>query len=364
MASDGTYVQQPSLPTSHIRACKKLKFIVLGGAGAGKTSIVRRYFHGHFDFHHIPTVGSDFYTKRISDPSTQSSSSSSSRDENIENEKNSYNGRNDNNLLNDEKKDDSPQAIRSVQHVHQPHAHLQDRYLSMQVWDTPGKERYAADRKPIYTAAFSDNFFKNADAAILVYDITSSTSFTHVLKWHADLMERIRRLEATGERTRPFPVLIVANKTDILKQRHTQQRRQQAVVPQRDVMGLAGKNFRGKDFSYEYSASAPSTASKQNLASAAPSSLASCKNTALVSSSSSSSSAARSPRNRFEISTYMGTGDQTSYLEAVLSGEIRGAYLDSLLSTEDRSHPDTDMVLLWCMRNGLKHMQVSALDGK
>jgi hypothetical protein len=38
-------------------------------------------------------------------------------------------------------------------------------------------------------------------------------------------------------------------------------------------------------------------------------------------------------------------------------------YVDSVLNTEDISHPDRDMVLLWCMRNGLTHMEVSALDG-
>jgi hypothetical protein len=40
-----------------------------------------------------------------------------------------------------------------------------------------------------------------------------------------------------------------------------------------------------------------------------------------------------------------------------------GWYLDSVLNTEDGSHPDRDMVLLWCMRNGLTHCEVSALDG-
>jgi hypothetical protein len=195
----------------------------------------------------------------------------------------------------------------------------------------------------MYTAAFSDNFFKNADASLLVYDITSSTSFTHVLKWHADLMERIRRLEATGERTRPFPVLIVANKMDISSQdtRRPGQNPSSAndnVVLQRNVMGFLGKSFRGKDSRYEYSAS---PATKQTTA-----------------------SSTKSPRNRFELSTYMGTGDQTSYLEAVLNNDVEGgSYLESLLSTEDGSHPDKDMVLLWCMRNGLKHMEVSALDG-
>ena len=62
----------------------------------------------------------------------------------------------------------------------------------------------------------------------------------------------------------------------------------------------------------------------------------------------------------------MGTGDETTYLEYVLgksSGAADGSYLESLLSTEDKSHPDKDMVLLWCMRNGLQHVEVSALEG-
>jgi hypothetical protein len=140
---------------------------------------------------------------------------------------------------------------------------------------------------------------------------------------------------------------------DILKQ-DTRQSREKAVVTQRDIMGLVGKTFRGKDSRYEYSASPPK----------APASSAS----SVVSSSSNKSKQQqqqRSHRNRVEISTYMGTGDQTSYLEAVLNNEVvRGSYLESLLSTEDGSHPDKDMVLLWCMRNGIEHMEVSALDGK
>jgi GTPase SAR1 family protein len=303
-------------PTPHTSSAapptvRKLKCIVLGGAGAGKTSILRRYFHGNFDPRRMPTLGSDFYSRKIPDPRESPSPPSDSAE--------------------DEKKEGSTVTL--------PHPKA---LLSMQVWDTPGRERYAANRKPMYTAAFSDNFFKNADAALLLYDITSSTSFTHVLKWHADLMERIRRLEAMGERTRPFPALIVANKMDILV-RDTHPSRQQAVVLQRDVIGLTGKTFRGKDSRYEYSACPPPKTSST--------------------SSASSSSTKMEPLRRQEISTYMGTGDQTSYLQAVLNNDVQGSYLESLLSTEDGSHPDKDMVLLWCMRNGLKHMEVSALDG-
>jgi len=313
------------------RSVEKLKFIVLGGANAGKTSILRQYFHGCFDPARRPTVGSDFYTKKIP-PSVKTSPSSTT----TQGKKSSQSGHSNGSHQEEQ---------RHLQHVRAS--------LSVQVWDTPGRERFAANQtKPLYTAAFSDSFFKSADAAILVYDITSSTSFTHVLKWFKDLMTRIRRLELSGERTRPFPVVIVGNKIDIMHQRDTHPSRRQAVVAQRDVLGMTNKAFRGKDLHYEYTACA--THSSENSMSAASG----------VPGNNSNKKRGTNDRHRFELSTYMGTGEKTNYLQAVLNNDVQiGSYLESLLSTEDGSHPDKDMVILWCMRNGLKHMEVSALDG-
>jgi hypothetical protein len=61
--------------------------------------------------------------------------------------------------------------------------HKQGR-IWVQVWGTPGKEcdSIVEKTKAIYTAYFSDNFSKNANAAVLVYNAYSSTSFTHTLK--------------------------------------------------------------------------------------------------------------------------------------------------------------------------------------
>jgi hypothetical protein len=39
------------------------------------------------------------------------------------------------------------------------------------------------------------------------------------------------------------------------------------------------------------------------------------------------------------------------------------SYLESLAISEDLSHPDRDMVLLWCKRNNLYHCEVSAATG-
>ena len=46
----------------------RLKCIVLGSAGAGKTSILRRYFHQAFDYGRNPTIGADFYSRQIRNP--------------------------------------------------------------------------------------------------------------------------------------------------------------------------------------------------------------------------------------------------------------------------------------------------------
>jgi len=258
---------------------ERVKCIVLGAAGAGKTSILRRYFNNIFSDYRVPTQGSDFYTGRVRNPLQLSH-------ENNE----------------DEKKEHYAVDV------------------SLQIWDTAGRERFVAGRKTKYTAALSDEFFRHADAAMLVYDATSSTSFTQLLKWHADLMRRIKELSIHY-----MPVLIVANKMDIFGQQLEPQQRR-TTVPQRDVLGLKG-TFRGKDMPYEYRASPSSQDDKKTN---------------------------RDNGRRVEISTYMATGDTWTTDQM---------YVDSVLNTEDISHPDRDMVLLWCMRNGLKHMEVSALDG-
>ena len=54
---------------------RKLQCLLLGAAGAGKTSIMRRYFHRHFEAGtRVPTLGSDFYIGRVTVPMNSSSS--------------------------------------------------------------------------------------------------------------------------------------------------------------------------------------------------------------------------------------------------------------------------------------------------
>lgn len=315
----------------------KVKVVLLGGQNAGKTSILRRYFHGNFfSDGRMPTIGADVYstiTTARSSP-TQSSTETSIDEEEAK-----------------EKRNNSIQ-IRKKRHVALP------RPISIQVWDTPGRERFLnPNGKTRYTASFSDNFLRNLDAVCLVYDVSSSTSFTHVLNWYYELIERIRRMKANHERSRHLPIVIVGNKIDIFQDRNTRQKellnRKKEVVQQRNVLGLT-QNWRGRDYRYEYSANAPALKSTPTK----PSSSRKKTDNKIDG----HNNDVGGKENRLELLTYLGTN--TNYLEAILNNEVyRGSYLDSLLSSEDNSHPDKDMVQLWCMRNGLIHMEVSAKSG-
>lgn len=56
-----------------------------------------------------------------------------------------------------------------------------DHDVKLQIWDTGGSERYRA-MAPMY--------FQNAQAAIIVYDITNSSSFNDVEVWLRELREK------------------------------------------------------------------------------------------------------------------------------------------------------------------------------
>lgn len=266
----------------HQRCRVKLQCLVLGAAGAGKTSLLRRYFHNAFQAGtRVPTLGSDFYTGRVPNPLQEHNSSST-----------------DSHVL-----------------------------INLQMWDTPGRERFYSKRQRRHTdaASLGASFFRQADAVMLVYDMTSSTSFTQLLKWYADLVDLCQ--------SKPVPILIVANKLDLFIA--DQQRASTWVHPrrvsQRDVLGLAG-SFRGNDFRYEYRVStqlSPNPMKKKHQR--------------------------KQSHRRMEISSFLANRENWT---------TDGSYLESLLNSEDASHPDREMVLLWCMRNGLKHVEVSAATGE
>ena len=75
---------------------------------------------------------------------------------------------------------------------------INDTMVKLNVWDTAGQERYHSLAKMYY---------KDADAAILVYDITKHDSFDGMIRWHKEV----------SENSKPGIVIAVAgNKEDLV----------------------------------------------------------------------------------------------------------------------------------------------------
>ncbi len=210
-------------------------------------------------------------------------------------------------------------------------------HVTLQCWDTPGSERMDPRNKPTAdssAATFRQEFFRPADAVLLVYDVTSSTSFKQLLKWYADLLQ----LEQT------LPILVLGNKLDLTVQGGASPlRRRVPSIHQRDVMGLRG-HFRGHDFRYEYHVTPPTKASSL-----------SSQLSKQTQPQYTQSHLKKLPKRRMEISSYLVNRENWT---------DDWSYLASVLNSEDQSNPDRDMVLLWCRRNGLQHCEASAATGE
>jgi len=59
---------------------------------------------------------------------------------------------------------------------------IKDRQVKFEIWDTAGQERYRA-LTPMY--------YRNADAAVLVYDITEPESFSALQSWYQELHKNV-----------------------------------------------------------------------------------------------------------------------------------------------------------------------------
>lgn len=67
--------------------------------------------------------------------------------------------------------------------------------VKLQIWDTAGQEKYRS---------LTRTYYRSANMAIIVYDITSKESFHSVERWILDVRE-----------TLCVPIMIIANKTDL-----------------------------------------------------------------------------------------------------------------------------------------------------
>ena len=74
---------------------------------------------------------------------------------------------------------------------------VEDTAINLQLWDTAGQERYRA---------ITNSYYRGANAAMVVFDITNSVSFKDVPKW----LNEIRNNTDSAS----IPIMLIANKSD------------------------------------------------------------------------------------------------------------------------------------------------------
>ena len=103
---------------------RKIKIIVSGDSGVGKSSFIKRFTENVFDDHFIATIGIDFHIKRIKMD---------------EDDENSY---------------------------------------KLHIWDLAGQERFKS---------IVNTYYRNGQGILLMYDITNIKSFDNLTNWLRDI---------------------------------------------------------------------------------------------------------------------------------------------------------------------------------
>lgn len=73
--------------------------------------------------------------------------------------------------------------------------------VKLQLWDTGGLEKFTSIR-PMY--------YRDSLGAVLVFDLTNSSSFEHIPQWIEDVRSNVKS---------EIPLLLVGNKRDLIDQR-------------------------------------------------------------------------------------------------------------------------------------------------
>ncbi|XP_048468232.1 EF-hand calcium-binding domain-containing protein 4B-like isoform X2 [Rhincodon typus] len=95
---------------------------------------------------------------------------------------------------------------------------VDNRHIALQLWDTAGQERFRSLTK---------QFFRKADGVIVMYDITSSSSFTEVRYWLGSIKETVDDNVA---------ILLLGNKTDDVAHRQVPTPEGQRLAQEYNIM--------------------------------------------------------------------------------------------------------------------------------
>ncbi|XBW37511.1 hypothetical protein QEN19_003094 [Hanseniaspora menglaensis] len=132
----------------------QFKLVLLGDSSVGKSSIVTRFVKDQFDINKESTIGAAFLSQTIK-------------------------------LLDSETNDEVA--------------------VKFEIWDTAGQERYKS-LAPMY--------YRNSNAAIVVYDITDANSLSKAVKWVNELKEKL------GD-DNDCVISLIGNKLDLINEDET-----------------------------------------------------------------------------------------------------------------------------------------------
>ena len=105
-----------------------------------------------------------------------------------------------------------------------------NRYLKLEIWDTAGQERYRS---------VTNMFYKDSNAAILVYDITSKYSFEELRDYWAEQIKNTAPKEII--------LVVVGNKSDLIESQNVDEGEAREVAKKLNALFLetSAKNQSG-----------------------------------------------------------------------------------------------------------------------
>ena len=79
---------------------------------------------------------------------------------------------------------------------------IKNHVIKLQIWDTAGQERYKS---------FTKAYFKDTKGIIIVYDVTSRSSFENLVNWFTLAEENVK--------VDDMPIILIGNKLDLIENR-------------------------------------------------------------------------------------------------------------------------------------------------
>lgn len=176
-SSDNIKIEE--VTNNQVKETYKVKLVVLGDSGVGKTNLIKRFINDEFSFESKATIGVEFINKNY---------------------------------------------------------RINKEIFKIEIWDTAGQERYKS-----ITAAY----YKGAKGALIVYDVTSKSSFNNLDKWIKEIKER-------GDNN--VKLMIAGNKVDLMEEREVQteeamDKAKEMEVPVMETSALDSTNVK-KAFEY------------------------------------------------------------------------------------------------------------------